>query len=247
MNSKLICTFLLFSILGFAKADVGDPTLQAVCKITMKNGKTVEGFITVGLGGINGIWMNGFNVKVNGEEVFNRQVFFDLGFRFFGVNDSSIYHTYQFEYAKGHKTIKFLQWVDHMSIHNPTKTLVDKDSLIIIKHIERHYLLKDTLIIYTDLPLNTYLDTIDFWQTPNKKINTIEVAVNDIIKFELVEKPDSNWLHKITLAKNEWEARLLVDTGTGDYQPAGWFHEFIANKELYDYYNPGLVHNLEMY
>ena len=48
---KLLSIFLSLALIGTTKADLGAPTIQAICKVTLKDGKTVEGIITFGPGG----------------------------------------------------------------------------------------------------------------------------------------------------------------------------------------------------
>ncbi|TRX58828.1 hypothetical protein FNH22_13215 [Fulvivirga sp. M361] len=46
---KILSTILLtLTLIGTIKADLGAPAIQAICKVTLKDGNTVEGIITFG-------------------------------------------------------------------------------------------------------------------------------------------------------------------------------------------------------
>ena len=126
---------------------------------------------------------------------------------------------------KGNHKIFFLQWIEDSSIYSQHNTFANDDSMVIIKHIERHYLLLDSIKIYLDLTSATFLDTIDEYQKPVKKISTINIPTNEIIKFELLEQPAQIWLDKIEKAKKSFPG-----TETGDWQPALWFHDMVKDK-----------------
>lgn len=52
MRKMLLALIVLACVYGSASADLGDPTVQAVCRIKLTNGRVIEGFITVAAGGV---------------------------------------------------------------------------------------------------------------------------------------------------------------------------------------------------
>jgi hypothetical protein len=203
-----------------------------------KNNKVLEGFIKVGTGGYYGLWMNGFNVKedIQGKR-YDIPEFFDLDFRTIEISDSS------FDghgLLKGSFKIYFLQWIDNSSNYSSNNIISNDDSLVIIKHIERHYLLLDSIKLYLDLTSTTFLDTIDLNQKPVKKISTLNIPTSEIKKLELLTNPSQLWLDKIAKANKSFPG-----SETGDWLPASWFHEIIADTNKYNFYQPRILYWLD--
>jgi len=240
MNYIKIIIFFTLLVADISYADVGDPTVQAVCRVTLINGKTVEGLIKIGSGGYNGLWMNGFNVETNyKQQISNNQSFFDLNFRYIQLNDTSIAIGNSTSNLNGAKVrVRYLQWVENPSIYEPVKYITTEDSLVITKHIERHYLFLDSIAIFMDMSSVSFLDTIDEHQKPPRQIKVIKIATKDIAKFELVEFPSQEWLSKIEIANRRFDELFNGENSSGDGKPAMWFHDMVAKKELYDYFQP---------
>ncbi|WP_394776876.1 hypothetical protein [Flavobacterium sp.] len=239
MRYKLLFLFILFT--QFVKADAGPPWIQAVCRITLTNGKTIDGFIKLAIGG-NGIWINGFNVeelKVQPRQ--DQQIFFDLDFRSIHFTDSTIECSTIDKSNKPiikvseDRQIKLFEWIEDFYKNK-------EDSIVNINNNELHYRLKDSLIIYYDLTLQSFLDTMDILQNSKNRIGYSIVGINQIRQFELIINPDKIWLDKIEKAKNNFHK--YDNSVTGDWQPAAWFHEFVTNKESYDEYQPIIKRNI---
>lgn len=246
MKSRFIFLIVLLFYSKVSKAGVGDPSIQGVCRITLLNNKVLEGFIKVGTGGYYGLWMNGFSIRKNIEsKPYDIPKFFDLDFRAIEISDSSfklatVNDIRSNRLSNGSFKIYFLQWKENTSIYSPINKISNDDSLVIIKHIERHYLLLDSIKLYLDITSTTYLDTIDINQNPVKKISTLNIPISEIIKFELLTKPSKLWLDKIDKANKSYPG-----CETGDCLPASWFHEMIEDSTIYNLYQPRILYWLD--
>lgn len=244
--NKLLLIFFLSLFLNNVKADLGDPTIQSVCKVTLNNGKTIEGLITLGYGGYYGNWMNGFYLECweQAKYKYEQKVFFTLGFKSFTKVDSS-YDFVGVDYRNCRK-IKFLQWVDGPSIYDAQKLVYDnhgaKDTVRIITHIERKYLALDSMTIYFEIPSDTYLST--FFDTI-QKTKFQKVAVKDIIKFELLDHPAQKWIDMIATTNKRAQELYNGAESSGDFMEAAWYHEIQTNKEWLEQLQKGIVRNIE--
>jgi hypothetical protein len=54
MRKMPLALIVLACLCGAASADLGDPTVQAVCRIKLTDGRSIEGFITIAAGGYEG-------------------------------------------------------------------------------------------------------------------------------------------------------------------------------------------------
>jgi hypothetical protein len=59
MTRVLTTTLLVLTVL-MAKADLGQPSVHAVCRVTTADGKIYEGFVALMVGAIDGVHPNGF-------------------------------------------------------------------------------------------------------------------------------------------------------------------------------------------
>lgn len=213
-------------------ADVGSPWIYAISKATMKDGKTTEGIIEIASGGYQGLWANGFNAEVEQQGRTNDiQTFFDLNFKFFEITNEGVGQSGALIGIKGKKKVTFMQWVEKPATQEPSQVIKKDNTLVFVKHIERNYLLKDKFYVYKDFPLDVK--------------NSIEIVADQISKFELVAKPSKNWIDKVKISVSR--ANKILSEGTGDGNPPFWYHELIANNELYNEYQPQIARNLETY
>lgn len=246
MSFKFFIIFLSILFINQTKASVGDPTIQTVCKIVLKDGKIIEGLITLGYGSYCGIWMNGFYLEYYQNIIYKypNAEFFTLSSNSFTKVDST-FNFNQTHYENCRK-IKFLQLVNDNSYCEEQKLIyndaITNDTLKIRHHIERKYLVKDSIIIYSEIPSDTYLESFfDTLQT-NK---FIKIAAADISSFELVNQPKQKWLDMITAAKHKFDKLYAGEESTGDFIQAVWYHELILQKEDFDRLQKVIIKNIE--
>ena len=244
MNHKLILALTALLVFSKAKADLGDPTIQSVCKITLSNGKTIEGLITLGYGGYYGNWMNGFYFECY-EQIkykYERKQFFTLHFKSFVKIDSTYSFGDEASALRNCRKIKFLQWVISPSIYQMQKFYYDTSGIVdtarMITHIERKYLALDSLTMYFEIPSTTYLNTID-------SAKYQKISVSDIVKFELIEQPAQKWIDMIASTNKKAQERYNGENSSGDFLEAAWYHEILTKKEWFEHLQNGIIRNIE--
>lgn len=246
---KLLNTILLSFVFTLAKGDVGEPTIQAVCKVTLSDGKSIEGLITLGHGGDFGLWMNGlyFEHYEQGKYKYEWTEFFTLDTKSFTRKDSSYFfenHSY-----RDCRRVKYLVCLFSPTYSEPKKLTYDcsgsLDTVRLITHIERKYIALDSMTIFFETTSSTFLDTLDNYHDPHKKIKYQKVAINDIVKFELMTNPSQTWLDLITKANIKAQELFNGPNSSGDFLEAAWYHDIVAKKELYDYFQPRIKFNIE--
>ena len=200
MQTKALILVIFLFCHPAVKADV-NPTIQAVCKVNLRNGTIAEGFILLGSGNYEGIWMNGFNLETRqGGQRHDKQFFFDLDFRYILCTDSTIECAMKennslSRYLKVDKmNITFLLWKRNPSDYDSIKYSSVDHSIKFIRHSEREYLLLDSLTIYQDLTSGTFIDSVDNFQKPPKRIKGSKIAVKDVGRFEILANPENAWL-----------------------------------------------------
>ncbi|MCX6292047.1 MAG: hypothetical protein NT126_09825 [Bacteroidetes bacterium] len=228
--------------------------VQAVCRITLTDGKSVEGFLKLGVRGYSEIWMNGFYVRVEREQLnYDNQFYFSFDFKWIQVRESSILYPIHensnglFD-TKGKRKIYFLQYIDNSSVSQPTKTLVRSDTIQLVSHYERKYFMTDKITLYLDVSAALALDTIDVFQKPPVSINRVSIPVQDIASIEIMDHPGKKWLDKIDMARKKSGEYIkqnpdLYDSTQDD--PL-WFHEMIHDSFEFDHFRE-MLHNVHQF
>lgn len=220
----LIMTFMV------VKADLGDPTIQAVCRITLTNGRVVEGFTTLGRGGYYGIWTNGFYFE--SRDGGKQPVLFSLLFKSVEMTEPGTYNVLDrndggFGFQRTQK-FYYMEWEETPSIYKLNKVKLESSestlALIISSNLEKKYKLLDTITLYLELPSMTYLDT-------EEKVRTLKVSTKDIVLFEFVSNPSEHWESEIK--KKSMKAYEICNgpDSSGDFWAASWYHDIIKDEK----------------
>lgn len=239
---KLILLIVFTTSLIVSRADLGAPTIQAVCRISLINGETFEGFIVLGQGGYQGIWANGFYFE-QGEN-YKNPVLFSLESKTIEKTDEKAYYVNngirQRMRFRNNQKFYYMQWERTPSINNPKEINIKSNDtatyLTINTKLEKKYKLQDTINLYLELPSSTHLS----W---SKNVRTISISVKDILKFEFLENPSDYWIAKIkekTIKANEI---YNSPDSSGDFWAALWYHEIIKDDKLYEEYQQLLMFN----
>jgi len=251
MQTKALILVIFLFCHPAVKADV-NPTIQAVCKVNLRNGTIAEGFILLGSGNYEGIWMNGFNLETRqGGQRHDKQFFFDLDFRYILCTDSTIECAMKennslSRYLKVDKmNITFLLWKRNPSDYDSIKYSSVDHSIKFIRHSEREYLLLDSLTIYQDLTSGTFIDSVDNFQKPPKRIKGSKIAVKDVGRFEILANPENAWLDKIESAEKSYSEMNNDPDSSGDGREAEWFHKILTDKGTYNLYQSTILRSLE--
>lgn len=143
---------ILFPIKKVTNADLGVPYIQAVCKVTLKSGKSIEGFISFGNGG--------FDYKYRPH-----------GFCFVYEDDKG-----------RKRSLLYLENKSTRNYPKKETTFNEKDnSLVITKTDVEKYKLTEEMVIYTKIPLGLLLEnnsnTTDNGKIliPTKEITSVEL------------------------------------------------------------------------
>lgn len=234
--ATLIMTFMV------VKADLGEPTIQAICKITLTNGEIVEGFTTLGIGGYNGIWTNGFYFE-QGEN-YKNPVLFSLLFKSIEMTEPNTYSVKDgigggLRFKRNQK-FYYMEWEKTPSIYEPNKVKLKSSdsilSLIISSNLEKKYKLLDTITVYLELPSSTYLNS-------NEKVKNIKVAIKDIVKFEFVSNPSEQWISEIKEKNIKANEKYNGHDSSGDFWEASWYHDIIKDDRLLKKYQESIIFN----
>lgn len=226
MIRVMLAIIMAFCLSGAAYADLGDPTIQAVCRVTLINGKTHEGLIVIGVGGYQGIWMNGFYLAGD----YGGPLFFTLDFNRLVRNSDASYQPFDCDGKKIHldshdKPVKlhFLEKMGNTAVE--VKSVTEGQGTYLVNRSEIKYKMLRTLTIITDLPYHLYLPGSDddaFAKSKKLAIPTDQIAI-----FELLREPPTHWLELIEKKRKEGERKLK---DAEDYMEPAWYHEVLRNR-----------------
>lgn len=211
---RLICILLFALSFSIVKADLGIPTIQAICKVTLKDGTTTTGIISFGKGGYYYHYRpHGFCfVHVMGIVNLN---LYDLRFRKFSPD---AYQPYTIGEAR-------LYYIRNRNVQNAPETEYGvNDSTRLLKRStidEDQFDMLDEMVMYTSIPLSMYVE--------DEGTATIQIPVSEIKSVEILTKPGKAWLNLIEEARKrhrkeagDWE----------DYIEPVWYHEVIQDPEM---------------
>jgi hypothetical protein len=220
-------------------ADMGLPDIQAICRITQKDGKTIEGILLMGKGGYQRyLDTNGFYIIAENppHRQLKRAVLFSLRFQaimpFKGkvmrgrststnptlANNPRVYYLHDIT-SKKHYT-------DDTKIE---ETLKQNKNLLILERKITHdlvYELLDHIPVYPKLPDVIHLES---GHQQKETIKPLMVPVIQIEKFELLRNPPRKWLDDIAEKTGTWDQKY----GTCDdcVLLVEWYHELVKKPE----------------
>lgn len=230
MKRVVLAITMLLCFSGPADADLGDPTIQAVCRVTLINGKTHEGYIVIGVGGYDGIWMSGFYLAGDyGDRFsslnFNRLVRnSDSSYQPFDCDGQKIYYDTNGRAVRLH----FLEKVGYSGVE--VKSVTEGQETYLVNRTEIKYRMLRTLTILTDLPYHLYLPGSD--DEGFAKSKKIAIPIDQIASFELLREPPKQWLALIEKKRKEGERKLK---DAEDYIEPAWYHEILRDRKSEEY------------
>lgn len=231
-TSMLLVAFL--ACLSLAQADLGLGDLLAVCRVTLRTGRRVEGVVLVASGGYEKyLSTNGFFELIN-DSIKSRPLLFQRGFGFFEPRDGIVSETLgSGAYVRRFKaTTYFLYDMSHrtpsglMDVKTELRAATDTTGLLLSRDISHHlrYELLRYVPLYPTVPPKLFLGWEDPSAAPEK------LAVRDIARFELVRDPSADWLKRIAAAESAYCADHAEDP---DLFLPTWYHR-IENESAYD-------------
>ena len=220
---KIILTVLMtFTFIGTIRADLGAPTIQAICKVTLKDGKIVEGIISFGSGGYE------YNYRPHGfcfvhDNGTKQLILYNFSFQKFTPENYGAFRD-------GSAKLYYAQNVTSHGNLQPTFEFNEKERTLIKTSLDKdEYKLLDEMIMYKKLPLSLYVGL-----SRNNEDEKIKVKISEIKSVEILEEPGKGWLDVIEIARKK---RELDKDAWEDYMEPVWYHEIITDKEKVNYLN----------
>lgn len=227
MRKMSLALIVLTCVCSTASADLGDPTIQAVCRIKLTNGRSIEGFITMGAGGYDGIHPSGFRFEAGTHKATH---FLNLDFKKL-VRDSV--GNYRIVFNDG-------RVVNGSALRKPSKIVfLEWEQEVVNDRENQQYKEHDALTLVTELPYGIYIDPK---YEGLQKGSVVTIPLNRIASFELIDRPAKKWLDHI---KEITEIGEEVNGEAEDWMGPGWYHEFLADKEKYTYIKEVFDRNLK--
>ncbi len=224
-----------------SNVDLGNPTIQAVCRATLANGQTVDGFITLGYGGYDGFWMNG--IFIDCGDNYKHVIPYTLDFRILIKKSNSEYtlvinsNTSNFGNVKG---VYALQWIDNPSPYNSKTTRFEENKtgkfFYQKTQLEKKYKILDSLTLYQELSSSTYLDS-------NEKLKSIKLKFSEIASLDLLENPGDKWIEEINRKTDKAHEIYNTEESSGDFLEAAWYHDIVSQKLLLENYQKMIEFN----
>jgi hypothetical protein len=235
-------------------ADLGNPDLQALCRVTFKNGTVIEGALLAARGGYQRYWdLNGFYITENPVRVdsdFKLPVPFD--FEFLTLEPWSGRTTFArgavggFNYQGRKPAVYFLEDITSRELYYEETKIAERfdpdkegEAGVLRRTITTSniYVLHESIPVFTEIPDGVYL-------IENAKENSLSyymelapakvkrIPVRDIVKFELLHQPPQAWLDAIA-AKQARLEKALAKCEECEYLFPVWYHEVVKAPEEY--------------
>ena len=248
MHRKLIFLFFFLWIALVVSFADGLSDVLSVCKIELRDGKTIEGVMIVAQGGYNRYYdTNGFYLVM--DENIEKVVLFSTDF--YAIQPyKGIIELSPTEKTGWGLTAKKKGWFENLKIYylhdisleryqstNVTEVTVTADtldsSIVLKRDIVHHnaYELLDYIPVFTEVPRDLYLGQ-------DISIEPLIVYTKDVERFELVLEPSQKWLDQITSAAGEWTKKHQLEENFEVPFPT-WFHQIRQEKGKYkDLFKP---------
>ena len=235
MNRVAVSFLLVFgSVCAFADAGPS-PDVQAVCKVTLKNGQVVEGIILVATGYFlspddqSYYNTNGFLLTFdNGEKM---PVLFNADFKAIEPHKGRVRDPKGRESTRTDPLTKvfFLHDVTPRSGWGSYETDLNENivggqpgtALLLRREIIHHidYELLDSVPVFATIPKELFLRFAD------PSVKPVLINVNDIDTFELYREPPKKWLDRIARAEKAWRERH--SDPMDETFPPRWYHRYV--------------------
>ncbi len=217
---------LLPLIFSFEELDLGDPPINAVCRITLKTGKQVEGMLVIVTGGYEGFRKNGFGYCFPGEENFSYSLFNADDFLWSGKPS---YRQNTVTHERVFPELFFLS--AQSSEYEKQDYSFDRNSKKLTLSVSKkyNYLALKSFKIYDQLRIELWLPQEQ--DNMELKIGATVIDVDAIERFELLVNPPEKWVNLIAQTRKK---RDLVSNDWVDYLEPIWFHEIRNDKLMFN-------------
>ncbi|HAA20315.1 MAG TPA: hypothetical protein DCR93_10505 [Cytophagales bacterium] len=217
MKALFFSCLLLFLPSSNSSFDLGAPTIQAICKVTLTNDVVVEGIISFGPGGYE------FNYKPHGfcfvhDDGLKQFLLFSLEFGGFTPNSFGAFRA---------GTSKLYYAENLGGIHPQTSTQFDSVTNRVTQTTTEvdQFQLSESMLLHTRLPVDLY---VDFAPEENGQIFIITAKIQSV---ELLKNPSQEWLDLIEDSRQLLYERQKQEEWE-DYLEPVWYHEIIKDQEM---------------
>jgi hypothetical protein len=207
------------------RGDLGIPAVQAVCKVVLNNGKTIEGIIPLSRGGYeNRARSHGFCFQ-HDNGVY-QLILFNLTFPTFSPRN---YGAYKAGSSKLYqvRNVPVLERMEDSFNLNETNNILERKSVDI-----ENFELRSEVVLFIELPVSLHVE----W-AGDEKVEAIRIRVDEIESFEFLSEPSEYWLKEIRLKRKALIKRMEDDEKQGndwvDFAEPVWFHELRKNAKLF--------------
>ncbi|MDX1909485.1 MAG: hypothetical protein SF053_20770 [Bacteroidia bacterium] len=209
--------------------DAGVPYINAVCRVSLKNGTVHEGMICIVRGGYLGYRKNGFGYKYPGRD--------NIFYNFFSLDDY-FYHgdpspRWDNESGKEQYPEVYFMSAPYYDV-NRASTFNDTTLEHSISEIYTYnYLLFKEFHIFQGLPLSLRLSGEEQVRSGQEEemVPRVAISVDEVARFELLVNPHEKWLEVVQKAR---ERRLNSGEAWEDYEEPLWYHEIRADTALFN-------------
>ena len=219
MNKLLL--FFVFALQSLSSySDVGPPPVQAVCRITLKNGDTLEGFIS--LGNNYGYYYRTDAICIIKDDsiYYTRKLnlnFRQIDFNFELSKNMHCKDNCKFYFAKSYRPESYDSITfKRDSLNNLIQTYLYKDNFKLLSEFP----------IFKSLPLSLYLGY-------EEDTSETKVPIEQIKRIEILIEPAKFWLDKIESAR---EKRLNDKEAWEDYVEPVWYHDIFKDSARINYF-----------
>jgi len=222
MKIFIMCLWVLCGV-RTNTLDLGVSEIQAVCKVTLKDGKEVEGFVTFGSGGFEYKYRpHGFCIVE--ENGLTHLLKYNFRFTF-----SQVYN-YD-SYRKGEAKLFYVQNISERYTNQPVSSFNEeqKELTVTKKDVEKFKLLEE-MVLYTKLPLDLFVG-----YASDKENGKIKIKVANIKSVEFLKQPSEAFLKMIEEARGKRNLAAQKDGYWVDYFPPVWYHEVLRDKKQVAY------------
>ena len=216
LTGLLLCSLMMTYFQAPAQKKL--PNIQAIGKITLKNGQTEEGVIALGYSYDNKHFHpNAFLYETAADK---QLILLDLDF--------SGLHMVLLE-AKGAGTLFYAESKSDQS-QSSYKMTGDADRKVLNKKMlrEENFLLKKEFSFYPEIPLS-----LNVGAKATGTDNVKSFKVDEIERFELLRNPPGHWLQKLAQARARLTKKMEADKKRSnlwlEYQEPVWYHEIVQD------------------
>jgi hypothetical protein len=248
-----VLVVLALGSLRLLHADLGNPDLQALCRVTLKDGTVIEGALLAARGGYQRYWdLNGFFITETPFSVtsdFKLPMLFDFDFLALEPWTGKTYFANGavggFNYQGRKPVVYYLEditfqklYVEDTKVNESLSPAEGGVGRVLQRTITTNYIYRfsDSIPVFTEIPDGVYLrenvreSLSEYMQVAPAKVKLF--LVRDIAKFELLHKPPQAWLDAIA-AKQARLEKALAKCEECEYLFPVWYHEVVKAPEEY--------------